>query len=192
MHADLDRMIRARGAAGHGLPDIRTRLDAHQPVAARCARLAMDGWRWQAWGGVALATILGLTLAASAGAQEQRHASFISAEGADIGTATLTGTIPGLLIELDLHGLPEGWHGFHIHENGECDAEGGFQSAGGHFAVSDTAHGFQSEGGPHSGDMPNQYVAADGTLKAQEHLRFRWRRQGQCDRLSPHSACRPG
>lgn len=97
-----------------------------------------------------------------------KDVSFINTDGADIGTATLSATQIGLMIELDLQDLPpETWHGFHIHENAACDAEDGFQSAGGHFSVSDTSHGFLVEGGPHSGDMPNQYVSADGTLKAQ-------------------------
>ena len=93
--------------------------------------------------------------------------SFVNRDGKDIGTAKLTGTPVGLLIALDLENLtPETWHGFHIHETGECDPETGFKSAGGHFAISDTSHGFHVEGGPHSGDMPNQWVSADGTLKA--------------------------
>lgn len=122
-------------------------------------------------GGLFLAaTILGMALMAPpAQSQEaQQEVGFISAEGADIGTATLTPTPAGLLIELDLHDLtPNTWHGFHIHETGVCDAEDGFKSAGGHFAGSATEHGFLSAGGPHVGDMPNQYVASDGTLKAQ-------------------------
>ena len=28
-------------------------------------------------------------------------------------------------------------------------------------------HGYNDPKGPHAGDMPNQYVAADGTLRAQ-------------------------
>ncbi|QHQ37400.1 superoxide dismutase family protein [Algicella marina] len=100
--------------------------------------------------------------------ENSQEVTFVNAEGAEIGTANLTGTEAGLLIELDLSDLPpETWHGFHIHETGECDPEEGFQTAGGHFSVSGTNHGILVDGGPHSGDMPNQYVAADGSLKAQ-------------------------
>lgn len=115
----------------------------------------------------AAGVLLALGLPAAAQESEQ-DVTFINVGSAEIGTAALTDTPAGLLIELDLHDLPpETWHGFHIHEHGECDAQDSFQSAGGHFSVSDTNHGFLVDGGPHSGDMPNQYVSADGTLKAQ-------------------------
>lgn len=117
-----------------------------------------------------------LVLALPAAAQDaQREVTFINTEGTEIGTAALINTNAGVLIELDLRDLlPETWHGFHIHENGECNAQGGFESAGGHFAISDTEHGYLVEGGPHSGDMPNQYVAADGTLKVQVLNTYAW------------------
>ncbi|WP_323766163.1 superoxide dismutase family protein [Marinovum sp.] len=125
-------------------------------------------------GGLLLAGVICASQALPVAAQSeaaQQEVSFTSAEGAEIGSATLTGTPYGLLIRLDLRDLrdlpPETWHGFHIHETGECDPADGFKSAGGHFSVSATNHGLLVEEGPHSGDMPNQYVAADGTLKAE-------------------------
>ncbi len=112
---------------------------------------------------------LGLVLAAPAAARaEPAEAIFSSADGQEIGSAQLTDTPNGLLIELDLSGLPaESWVGFHIHENGACDAQDGFKSAGGHYAGAAGAHGFLVEEGPHAGDMPNQYVSAEGILKSQ-------------------------
>lgn len=123
-------------------------------------------------GGLLLAGALCVSQAIPVAAQEadaaEQEVSFISAEGKDIGTATLTGTSYGVLISLDLRDLPpETWHGLHIHETGDCDPEDGFKSAGGHFSVSETNHGFLAEEAPHSGDMPNQWVAADGTLRAE-------------------------
>ncbi|MBL0934766.1 MAG: superoxide dismutase family protein [Rhizobiaceae bacterium] len=95
-------------------------------------------------------------------------ASFVDLEGAENGTATLTGTPNGVLIELEVSGLPAGeWLGVHIHETGTCDHESGHESAGGHFNPTDAAHGYLAEGGPHAGDMPNQYVGEDGVLRAQ-------------------------
>lgn len=92
----------------------------------------------------------------------------IGADGNEIGRATFTGTQDGVLVEADIAGLSDvGWHGFHIHETGECDAAGGFESAGGHFAPGGNAHGYLAEGGPHAGDMPNQYVSQEGLLRAE-------------------------
>ncbi|MGP3698668.1 superoxide dismutase family protein [Rhodobacter sp. NSM] len=98
----------------------------------------------------------------------ERTATFTSVDGTPIGKATIAPLPHGVLFTLDLQGLPaDSWLGFHIHENGECDAQGGFESAGGHFSISGTDHGLMVETGPHSGDMPNQYVGADGILRAQ-------------------------
>ncbi len=93
---------------------------------------------------------------------------FVDRGGAAAGTATLRAAQEGVIIEAEVEGLPAGqWVAFHIHENGECDAAGGFQSAGGHFNPTDREHGYFVEGGPHAGDMPNQYVGDDGALRAQ-------------------------
>jgi superoxide dismutase, Cu-Zn family len=103
-------------------------------------------------------------------AQENANATaaFVDMEGTANGTATLTGTPHGVLIELEISGMPpEQWVAFHIHETGSCDHETDHESAGAHFNPTDAGHGFLAEGGPHAGDMPNQYVGADGMLRAQ-------------------------
>ncbi|MCV3210162.1 superoxide dismutase family protein [Mesorhizobium sp. YC-39] len=93
---------------------------------------------------------------------------FVDAAGKDNGTAQLTATPRGLLIELEITGLPSGqWVAFHVHETGSCDHNSGHESAGGHFNPGGKEHGFLSEHGSHAGDMPNQYVGADGILRAQ-------------------------
>ena len=92
------------------------------------------------------------------------RAVFLNTKGDSIGTATLTETPNGVLIRADITDLPAGPHGFHIHQTGACDPEGGFESAGGHFNPDDSQHGFMVEEGPHAGDMANQTVAADGKL----------------------------
>ncbi|WFE76560.1 superoxide dismutase family protein [Roseinatronobacter sp. S2] len=98
---------------------------------------------------------------------ETATASFIDQDGEPTGAATLTQTNAGVLIDLDVLNLPpESWIAFHIHEGGVCDPEHDHDSAGEHFSPSGADHGFLTEGGPHEGDMPNQYVAADGVLRA--------------------------
>lgn len=109
----------------------------------------------------------GSMIAAQAYAQEMADATFINLDGREIGTATLTETPNGVLIDMTITNVPSGAHGFHIHEVGACDAADGFNSAGGHFAPRKNNHGYEAVGGPHAGDMPNQFAAANGTLRAQ-------------------------
>ncbi|MDD7971090.1 superoxide dismutase family protein [Roseinatronobacter alkalisoli] len=114
--------------------------------------------------------IASVILAAPAAAQtgETATASFIDQDGQETGNATLTQTNAGVLIELEVADLPpESWIAFHIHEEGVCDADHDHEGAGGHFSPSESGHGFLSGDGPHEGDMPNQYVPADGVLRAQ-------------------------
>jgi Cu-Zn family superoxide dismutase len=118
-----------------------------------------------------LACAAALALVATAAvAQDTKTATatFISKAGKESGTAKLTGTDKGVLIEIEVSGLPASqWVAFHVHETGSCEHAGGHMSAGGHFNPTKAAHGFNDAKGPHAGDMPNQHVAADGSLKAQ-------------------------
>lgn len=100
--------------------------------------------------------------AASASAQ----GSFVDRDGKEVGTARLVQTGGGVLIELEVRGLEPGEHGFHLHQTGSCDPAGGFESAGSHLALEGQQHGYEVEGGPHSGDLPNQFVGEDGVLRA--------------------------
>ena len=114
-----------------------------------------------------VATMLAAT-ATVAIAQETVEVGFVDKAGKDNGTAELTATPAGVLMELEVSGLPANqWVAFHVHETGSCDHASGHESAGGHFNPTDKKHGYLSEGGPHAGDMPNQYVGADGILRAQ-------------------------
>jgi Cu-Zn family superoxide dismutase len=97
-----------------------------------------------------------------AGGPPTAEASFIDAQGKEIGTAVLTETPHGVLIQVDIRGLPPGPHGFHIHENGTCEGPS-FQSAGGHYAGGGGNHGFHNED-IHVGDLPNVTVQDDGVL----------------------------
>ncbi|WP_420393685.1 superoxide dismutase family protein [Acuticoccus sp.] len=113
---------------------------------------------------LALALVAGLAASAAHAQGTTATASFIDADGETIGTATLTETPNGVLIEVDVEGIEAGEHGFHVHETGECDPATGFDSAGGHYAAG-MEHGFLVEGGPHPGDMANVFVGEDGTLR---------------------------
>lgn len=113
--------------------------------------------------GAALAALLPVTALA-----QEATAQFVDATGAPSGSASLTTAPGGVLITVEVSGLPaETWVAFHIHETGACDAAGGHESAGGHFNPAKTEHGYLSEKGPHAGDMPNIWVDASGVARAQ-------------------------
>lgn len=102
------------------------------------------------------------------GLGQEVEAAFLGTDGQQIGTARLIGTPHGLLISVEVSGLPpSSWVAFHMHENGTCDPGSDFESAGGHYSISDTDHGLLVPTGPHSGDMPNQWVGPDGVMKAE-------------------------
>ncbi|KKB12727.1 hypothetical protein VE25_05705 [Devosia geojensis] len=90
-------------------------------------------------------------------------ANFVDVEGNEIGAVTLLQTPEGVNITGALEmGVPEGEHGFHIHETGDCDPADAFESAGDHFDVADHQHGFDNPEGPHAGDIHNIIADADG------------------------------
>lgn len=116
----------------------------------------------------AFALVATQAFAQQAGQTDQTaKASFADQSGKPLGTAQLSQTEKGVLIDLDLKGLPPGQHGFHIHQTGKCDGAAKFTSAGGHFGVSGQEHGYHSGKGPHAGDLPNLIVPESGDLKQQ-------------------------
>ena len=62
---------------------------------------------------------------------QQVSTTFVNADGKPIGTAMLKQTPSGVLIDINVSGLPPGAHALHIHETGKCDAPD-FKSAGDH------------------------------------------------------------
>ncbi|MDX2345986.1 MAG: superoxide dismutase family protein [Legionella sp.] len=76
------------------------------------------------------------------------------------GDITFHNSPGGLLITSDLHNLPAGPHGFHIHQNKSCGKNG--LAAGAHLDPKNTnTHlGPYYEG--HLGDLPVLYVNAEG------------------------------
>jgi Cu-Zn family superoxide dismutase len=112
-----------------------------------------------------IAIIAAGVLAGSTAAQEQKaSAVFMDAENKQIGTAMLTQTPSGVLIDIKVKGVPAGEHGFHIHETGKCEPPD-FKSAGDHYNPTNAKHGYFAGNAKHAGDMPNQFVQ-DGMLRA--------------------------
>ena len=121
--------------------------------AARTARLAIVGAL------VVTAGCAGMTQPAAA--PITATAELKSAQGQNVGNATLTQVPDGVRVLIEARGLPPGPHGVHIHEVGKCDPQ--FASAGGHFNPAGKQHGLENPAGPHAGDLPNITIAADGT-----------------------------
>jgi superoxide dismutase, Cu-Zn family len=109
------------------------------------------------------AVMLGLLLPCSVFAQEQRaYAELKDRDGKSIGMATFREVLGGVVIDIDVKGLTPGLHAVHVHAIGKCEGPA-FTSAGGHFNPAQKKHGLRSAEGPHAGDMPNMYIAKDGT-----------------------------
>ena len=89
----------------------------------------------------------------------QAFASLYMETGDPVGTVTFTQDAGQVQVRAEVANLPPGFHGFHVHTYGVCDAAAQFQSAGGHL---DLGSG-DLPGGGMAGDMTNLYVKSDGT-----------------------------
>lgn len=95
----------------------------------------------------------------------------LNRDGKDVGRVNLDSLeAGGVHLVATISGLSPGAHAFHIHETGECDADEGFKSAGGHYNPDDSDHGWEVEEGAHAGDMPNLHVPQSGDLTVEYFL----------------------
>ena len=81
-------------------------------------------------------------------------ASLMLANGLPAGTIQLLASGDSVTLVVAATGISEGTHGFHLHTKGECTRPE-FTSAGGHLNPLNKAHGKESAGGAHVGDLPN-------------------------------------
>jgi superoxide dismutase, Cu-Zn family len=93
-------------------------------------------------------------------AVETAVAALQDIDGQPLGTVTFTTVENGYtLVSAELNNLPAGFHGFHVHETGQCEdsGDGPFTAAGPHLDLGDTEHP------DHAGDLPTLLVIQDGT-----------------------------
>ena len=88
------------------------------------------------------------------------RAVLVDANGTTVGKVVFNLTRGRTTVSVTASGLTPGFHGFHVHTTGVCDASSGFASAGGHWNPAGTSHA------GHAGDMPTLLVNADGTADA--------------------------
>jgi Cu-Zn family superoxide dismutase len=93
--------------------------------------------------------------AALDGGSHGASATIRDANGVVLGTVFLQPVDGKLVVAGRLTGLTEGFHGFHIHTTGLCEAPA-FTTAGTHLNPGGAVHGH------HAGDLPLLKVSADG------------------------------
>jgi Cu-Zn family superoxide dismutase len=113
----------------------------------------------------AIAAVAALVAAPVASAADMAAAEIINTDGAVIGKATFEQTPTGVLMSVDVAGLPPGAHGIHLHAAGACTPN--FKAATGHINPGKVQHGLRNPDGPDNGDLPNLFAAADGTARAE-------------------------
>ncbi|PZU08902.1 MAG: superoxide dismutase [Sphingobium sp.] len=115
----------------------------------------------------ALLLLASLSLAAAAPASTAVTYQLKGIGGAEVGKVTLTDAPKGVLVHIEVSGLTPGWHAVHFHEKGDC-SDAMFKSAGSHVhMMTPTVHGLLNPDANDLGDLPNLFVAANGSGAAE-------------------------
>lgn len=115
----------------------------------------------------ALLLFASLSLVAAAPASTATAYQLKGVGGAEVGKVTLTDAPKGLLVHIEVSGLTPGWHAVHFHEKADC-SDTMFKSAGSHVhMMTPIVHGLLNPDANDLGDLPNLYVAANGSGAAE-------------------------
>lgn len=105
--------------------------------------------------------------ATSAMAQDTATATVINNAETNIGSINIKQAPDGVLLHVNLEGLPAGKHGFHIHDVGTCADHTDFKMAGGHIGKGENEHGLINPNGYEAGDLPNLIVPENGKVEVE-------------------------
>ena len=126
---------------------------------------------------LATLTAIGLLASVSFGmnvnaqtANEMATATVIDNNEVELGTIDIKQAPEGVLLHVDLEGLPAGKHGFHIHQTGTCADNEDFKDSGGHIGKGDNQHGLMNPEGYEEGDLPNLIVAENGEVEVELYV----------------------
>jgi len=113
----------------------------------------------------ALAGLLPISASSTSPAPLQASGELAPTQGnVTKGKVTFKQEAGGIRITAEVSGLTPGWHGFHVHEIGDCSAPDAM-SAGGHFNPHGTDHGKAGAHVHHAGDLPSLEADANGNAK---------------------------
>lgn len=121
--------------------------------------------QWKVW--LIVAALAATSFGGGATAKPRRKTigvvRLVNATGGEVGFAVLF-RLPGLgvLVTAMAEGLPSGFHGFHIHQTGNCTPPD-FASAGGHHNPGAAPHG------AHAGDLPVLMADSQGRASTAFH-----------------------
>jgi Cu-Zn family superoxide dismutase len=110
------------------------------------------------------ASLLAVAVAGPAPAADKNtigSAIVLGSDGTVKGRLRLASKAGRVELRLDVHGLPPGEHGVHLHALGSCNAPD-FASAGPHLNPQAHKHGSLNPQGSHLGDLPNLKVGNGG------------------------------
>jgi len=104
--------------------------------------------------------------------QSTAKATIVATSGSSlVGEVVFTAQNEGVEVSVQIKGLSEGDHGFHIHEHGDCSSPDG-KSAGGHFNPGKVEHGGPMATRHHGGDLGNLSANAQGIASTRFSLPF--------------------
>ncbi|MGH3351501.1 MAG: superoxide dismutase family protein [Nocardioides sp.] len=117
--------------------------------------------------GVLVLTACGAESDSGAADRDEVTSKFAGPDGKRVGTVEVDEDDGAVQVSVEVSGLEAGYHGFHVHTTGECEADsaapddpsktGDFLSAGGHLNPDESEHG------DHLGDLPALLVKEDGS-----------------------------